>query len=464
MAMQIHGAGGNVELLRVKPAAVAGMFYPSDPGTLRTQVAEFLQHARKVTAAPPKAVIAPHAGYRYSGPVAGSAYAPLRALAGTVTRVMLLGPAHRVGFRGVAVSTAEAFNTPLGAVAVDADAIRLARGFPFVAERDAAFAEEHSLEVHLPFLIETLRSFRLVPLLVGDAEPEDVGRLIDALWGGPETLIVISSDLSHFHDYDTACRRDAVTSKAIESLDYAAIGYGDACGRNAVNGLLYLAKGRGLSAQTIDLRNSGDTAGGRDRVVGYGAYLLHEAGGNRLSYADRRMLLGVAASSIRHGLETGGPKAVDPGEFTQPLREQRASFVTLKLDSQLRGCIGSLTASRPLVEDVSFNAHAAAFSDKRFEPVTADEAARLAISISVLSPSEPLEAASEAELLAKLRPGVDGLVIEEGKRRGTFLPAVWENLPEPADFLRQLKQKAGLKPDYWSERLRFRRYSVESFS
>ncbi|MDH3315294.1 MAG: AmmeMemoRadiSam system protein B [Gammaproteobacteria bacterium] len=464
MAMQIHGAGGNVELLRVKPAAVAGMFYPADAGSLRAQVSAFLDAARPVKTSPPKAVIAPHAGYRYSGPVAGTAYAPLRALAGTVKRVVLLGPAHRVGFRGISVSTAEAFNTPLGAVPVDADGLRTARSFPFVAEHDAAFAEEHSLEVHLPFLTETLGDFRLIPLLVGDVEPTDVGKIIDALWGGPETLIVISSDLSHYHDYETARERDAATSKAIESLDYSAIGYGDACGRNAVNGLLYLARERRLAAETVDLRNSGDTAGGRDRVVGYGAYLFHETDATRLSFGDRRVLLGTAASSIRHGIERGRPKPVNPDEFSDLLREHRASFVTLKLEQALRGCIGSLVASRSLLEDVSYNAHAAAFSDKRFKPVTSEEAARLVISISVLSVPEALSVSSEIDLIQKLRPGVDGLVIEEGKRRGTFLPAVWESLPEPADFIRQLKKKAGLEPAYWSDRIRIKRYSVESFS
>ncbi len=464
MTMRIFGAGGNVELLRVKPPAVAGMFYPADPETLKSQVSAFLDAAQPAESAPPKAVIAPHAGYRYSGPVAGSAYAPLRALAGMVKRVVLLGPAHRVGFSGVAISAAEAFDTPLGAVPVDADGIRLSRSFPFVAEHDAAFSEEHSLEVHLPFLIETLKTFRLVPLLIGDANPEDVGRLMDALWGGQETLFVISSDLSHYHDYDTARERDAATSRAIESLDYSAIGYGDACGRNAVNGLLYLAGSRGLTARTVDLRNSGDTAGGRDRVVGYGAYLVYESGSKRISFGDRRVLLGLAANSIHHGIEHGRPKPVEPNEFSDCLKELRASFVTLKLNGELRGCIGSLVASRTLVEDVCYNAHAAAFSDKRFKPVTAEEAMRLAISISVLSQPEGLSVVSEADLLSKLRPGVDGLVIEEGRRRGTFLPAVWESLPEPADFFRQLKQKAGFKPDYWSDQMQFKRYSVESFS
>jgi hypothetical protein len=464
MIMQIQGPAGTVDLLRVKPPSVAGMFYPADPSVLRKQVRGFLDAVKPADDSAPKAVIAPHAGYRYSGPVAGSAYAPLIPLAGKVKRVVLLGPAHRVPFQGVAINSAEAFSTPLGTVPVDAQGIQTAKQFPFVSQRDAAFAEEHSLEVHIPFLLETLGDFRLVPLLVGDAEPEDIARLIDTLWGGSETLIVISSDLSHFHDYDTARQRDEATSRAIEALDYAAVGYGDACGRNAVNGLLYLGKERGLSVTTVDLRNSGDTAGGRHRVVGYGAYLVRETGSARLPYADRRVLLGLAANSIRHGLDHGRAKPVDPGDYSERLREKRAAFVTLKITKRLRGCIGSLGASRTLVEDVAHNAYAAAFADKRFSPVTADEAPRLDISISVLSPPQPLRFSSESDLIARIRPGVDGLILEEGDRRGTFLPVVWESLPSPREFLRHLKQKAGLPADYWSNSIRIKRYTTESFS
>jgi len=464
MAIQMRGTGGTVELLYVKPPAVAGTFYPADAEVLRTQVRGFLDAASLAGNGAPKAVIAPHAGYRYSGPVAGTAYAPLRKLAASIKRVVLLGPAHRVPFRGVAISGADAFGTPLGTVPIDAEGMRVAQSFPFVQKLDAAFAEEHSLEVHLPFLIEALRDFKLVPLLVGDADPADVGRLIDALWGGSETLIVISSDLSHYQDYETARRLDSETSKAIEALDYSAIGYGDACGRNAVNGLLSLARNRGLSAETVDLRNSGDTAGGKDRVVGYGAYLFREAAAARLSHADRRVLLGIAANSIRHGLEHGKPKPVIANDHPECLREKRASFVTLKQDGALRGCIGTLVASRTLVEDVAYNAHGAAFADKRFAPVTSGEAPGLAIGVSVLSTPEPLAFSSEEDLIGRIRPGIDGLILQAGDRRGTFLPSVWETLPEPREFLRQLKKKAGLAQNYWSEEIRMQRYTAESFS
>lgn len=256
-----------------RPPAVAGSFYPADPKQLRTMVDGYLASAQADDVAP-KAIVVPHAGYVYSGPVAASAYARLKALRGRITRVVLLGPSHRVGFEGLALSSADYYDTPLGRIPLDRHAEELLADLPQVRVYDAAHAREHSLEVHLPFLQEALGEFTLVPLVVGDAAPPAVGEVLERLWGGPETLIVISSDLSHYHDYATAQRLDRATSQAIESLRYEDIGYDAACGRNPVNGLLYVARKRGLHARTIDLRNSGDTAGPRDRVVGYGAYVI----------------------------------------------------------------------------------------------------------------------------------------------------------------------------------------------
>ncbi|MBI5782263.1 MAG: AmmeMemoRadiSam system protein B [Gammaproteobacteria bacterium] len=257
----------------VRNPAVAGLFYPDDPQALRGMLADYLGavHAKDAV---PKAIIAPHAGYIYSGPVAASAYARVKPARGRVTRVVLLGPAHRVGFHGLALSSADYFLTPLGRIAVDQEAVKKISDLPQVYVMDAAHAQEHSLEVHLPFLQEVLGEFSLVPLVVGDAEPGEVAEVLDLLWGGPETLIVISSDLSHYHDYKTAQRLDQATSQAIEQLRIEDIRYDDACGRNPVNGLLHVARRRGLKARTVDLRNSGDTAGSHDRVVGYGAYVF----------------------------------------------------------------------------------------------------------------------------------------------------------------------------------------------
>lgn len=272
----------------VRSCAVAGMFYPANPAELRAQIDAFLNAVSEfesdirsdtqsdIQLPAPKALIAPHAGYIYSGPVAASVYARLRTVRDTIRHVVLLGPAHRVGFQGFAASRAAAFATPLGRIPLNQAALAEIAAVPGFTFMDRAHAQEHSLEVQLPFLQTVLADFSLTPLVVGDAEPKQVGKLLQTLWGGAETLIVISSDLSHYHDYDTACRRDRETSQAIIELRYEDIGYGDACGRNPIGGLLWLAQQIGLKGEIVDLRNSGDTAGPRDQVVGYGAYVFRE--------------------------------------------------------------------------------------------------------------------------------------------------------------------------------------------
>jgi len=259
----------------LRSPAVAGLFYPSDPGQLTTAVRGYLAAAGHTADGPaPKALIAPHAGYVYSGPVAGSAYARLAPALGRVRRVVLLGPAHRVFVRGLAAPSADAFETPLGPVRVDHEAIQALLDLPQVEIDDDVHAPEHSLEVQLPFLQLVLGDFSLVPLAVGDATPEEVTEVLERLWGGPETLLVVSSDLSHYLDYEAARRLDAETSRAIEELREEALGRDSACGRIPIRGLLAAAKHHGLGVETVDLRSSGDTAGPRNEVVGYGAYVF----------------------------------------------------------------------------------------------------------------------------------------------------------------------------------------------
>jgi AmmeMemoRadiSam system protein B len=262
-------------MTRIREAAVAGSFYPADPGALRATVLRLLDQAPAAEGPAPEALVVPHAGYIYSGPVAATAYARVRPYRDRYRRVVLLGPAHSVAFEGLALSAAGAFRTPLGEVAVDR-AAGDALDHPDVRSFDAAHAPEHSLEVQLPFLQCVLDSFDLVPLVVGQALPGTVAEVIEQLWDGPETLIVVSTDLSHYHAYDAARRRDFRTCRAVESLDHREIGHSDACGATPLRGLLVAARRRGLQAVTLDLRNSGDTAAGRDRVVGYGAWMLVE--------------------------------------------------------------------------------------------------------------------------------------------------------------------------------------------
>ncbi len=256
----------------VREPAVAGQFYPEDPAELRALVDRFLRDADRKEGAAPKALIAPHAGYVYSGAVAASAYACLAPYRDVYSRVVLLGPCHRVPVAGMAVSGADAFRTPLGDIPVDRDSVAAleAKG---VRIFEPSHQYEHSLEVQLPFLQRVLGEFSLVPVVVGEARPQAVANLLELVWGGPETLIVVSSDLSHYLDYDTARAQDSTTCRRIEHLD-TDIGHDDACGATPLRGLLLAAKRRGMEVATLDLRNSGDTEGDRDFVVGYGAWMF----------------------------------------------------------------------------------------------------------------------------------------------------------------------------------------------
>lgn len=258
----------------VRQPAVAGAFYPDNPEALKAMLEGYLQQITPVDKVP-KAIIVPHAGYIYSGEVAASAYARLLPKRQIIKRVILLGPSHRVGFTGLALSHAEAFRTPLGDIPLDTDAIASLSHYPFVEYRDQAHLSEHSLEVQLPFLQITLDSFCMIPMVAGDCPAEQIEQVLELFYGKEDTLIVISSDLSHFHDYATAQRMDKATSKTIEQLAYQHLDYDSACGRVPVSGLLALAKKKSLKIETIDLRNSGDTAGDKSRVVGYGAYVIN---------------------------------------------------------------------------------------------------------------------------------------------------------------------------------------------
>jgi len=450
---------------------VAGQFYPGQAAQLQQDVDAMLQHAQ-TGAACPKALVAPHAGYIYSGPIAAEVYARVRNGRDRISRVILLGPSHRVGFHGIATSSADFYVTPLGQVPLDKTAIRQVEDLPGVSGLDEAHALEHSLEVHIPFLQRCLNAFTLVPLVVGQADPASVARVIEALWGGPETLVVISSDLSHHLPYDEARTKDAGTVQRIEARDSSITG-DQACGCRPLNGLLEVLRHRDLPITTVDVRNSGDTAGSRDRVVGYGAWVVYENGAETdavdsenesLNLVQRQQLLYLARAAIMHGFSGGGEMNIQLQHYHPALRAQRSSFVTLNLHGQLRGCIGSLVATRMLVLDVANNAAAAAFNDRRFKPLKPAEFADLDLHISVLSPARPLLVNSRDELLEHLRPGIDGLILQEGNHRSTYLTSVWEKLPDPDQFVSELRAKAGLPKEGWSDAMQVSIYTTEEFS
>jgi AmmeMemoRadiSam system protein B len=259
--------------MRARPSVVAGTFYPEDPKELRQTVESLLAKVSERGPAP-KAIVAPHAGYVYSGPIAATVFARLRDARDSIRRVVLLGPAHRVSVRGIGTSSADAFETPLGEISLDRDLITQLEGLPCVSVADRAHAPEHCLEVELPFLQVVLASFSLVPLVVGDATIAEIESVLEMCWGGAETLVVVSSDLSHYYEYATARRMDEATANAVVDLAPENIGEEDACGRVPLRGLLSFAKRRGMSAERLDLRSSGDTAGSKREVVGYGAFAL----------------------------------------------------------------------------------------------------------------------------------------------------------------------------------------------
>lgn len=450
--------------MSTQPAGVAGYFYPAEPDALAAGVDASLAKAES-PAVDPKAVIAPHAGHVYSGDIAGAAYRLLGRRRGEIKRVVLLGPTHRTPVRGVAVSPADAWETPLGEIAVDAKARDAVGDLPNVVVSSTPFEGEHSLEVQLPFIQRALGDVAVLPILVGDPAPGQVSDILARLWGGPETAIVVSSDLSHFHDYDTASAKDAETCQGIERLSAQVLEGHRACGYLAIAGLLDQALRRDLRVTSLDVRNSGDTAGDRSRVVGYGAFALEYAHGARLSDGDRNTLIDLARQVVRRASQDGGkaPAININGVLPRTLTAQRATFVTLTIDGHLRGCRGSILPQRTLVADVADNAFQSAFGDPRFPPLSPGELDRLDFHIAILSTPRRIAAASEAELLRAINPDREGLFIRDGDRQALFLPSVWEQIPDPLAFVRQLKLKAGLAPNHWSRSFEAYRFTTESF-
>ncbi len=398
--------------------AVAGMFYPADAAGLGDEIATCLaaDASPDVASGLLKALIVPHAGYVYSGGIAGRAYRRLSPSAGRIRRVVLLGPCHRVAVRGLAAPGAQAFATPLGDIPLDRAALHGLADLPQIVQSDAAHAQEHSLEVQLPFLQSVLGRFELVPLAVGEAAVAEVAEVLERLWGGDETLIVISSDLSHFHAYREARSIDGATAERILALEQLT-SFEQACGALPINGLLAVARRRGLRIERVAQCNSGDTAGDKGRVVGYASFALYQPEPDQDDLGPA--LLARARNAIAARL--GQPAVAEPDHAA--LKQPGATFVTLTQDGELRGCIGSLEAHRPLDRDVGANAVAAAFSDPRFPPLTLAELPRTRIEVSLLTVPQAMRFDSEADALGQLRPHVDGVILDAGRGGGFGLSA-----------------------------------------
>lgn len=446
---------------------VAGYFYPAEREKLINYVNQFSQPLRQNQPLP-KIIISPHAGFQYSGAVAGQGYSVLLKLKDIVKRVVLLGPSHHYRLTHIAAPSVEAFATPLGNIPVDKKAIEEIVKMPQVEVIDTAFKSEHCLEVQFPFLQLLLDDFSIVPLLVGHADIREVTAVIEKLWGGDETLFIISTDLSHYHDYETARKMDTQTANAIINLTPDKIKDNQACGAYPLRAALEVAKKHHLHVETIAMCNSGDTAAGKknkERVVGYGAYHLLADDMNKLTKNEKDILLKQARHSIRYGLSHQSVMPINLAEYSHTLRQNEATFVTLHINRKLRGCRGNLVPNKPLIESVVANAYAAAFDDPRFSELTTDEELEVDLSISLLSPMKPITVKSQKDLIKQVRVGIDGLLLvgEKGKQ-GTFLPSVWQSFKEPEEFINQLKIKAGYTEKDWSDNWKFFRYQAEEIS
>jgi hypothetical protein len=448
----------------VREPAVAGLFYPDDAADLRAAVTGHVDRAPAPEGpAEAGALIAPHAGYRYSGATAGVAYRMVAERQGLIQRVVLAGPAHRVPVEGVGVgvTSARAWRTPLGEVPVDVEACgRLVSAGAAVAA-DEAHAPEHSLEVHLPFIQQVLGPVPIVPLLVGRCLASVVAAALELAWDDHATLVVISSDLSHYLDEDEARARDDRTRQAIIEGRAGDIGPYDACGSVAVTGLMVAAQHRDVVPRTLALSTSADASGDRTRVVGYGSFAFEPP--RPLLPVEGDWLVARARAAIAHELRTGTVDPLDDEDVPERLCLPGASFVTLDYAGDMAGCIGSLEPSRPLWRDVALNARGAAFADPRFDALAAADLDHTDITVSVLSTMERLPSEPEA-LAAALRPGADGLMVEAEGSRGTFLPSVWHKLPTPASFVRSLMAKADLPPEPWPDDVRAWRYTTDEFT
>jgi MEMO1 family protein len=437
------------------------MFYPAAPDALNALIADARKRARPDGGVAPKVVIAPHAGLVYSGSVAATAFGAWARRPEPPRRIVIIGPAHRVAFSGVAIHPASKWRTPLGEIPVAGVTHAELAQTPGVVVDPRPFLGEHSLEMHLIMLQAMLPArFEIVPILVGDAHPQQVAEALRRVWGGPETVVAISSDLSHFLDQKNALAIDSDTARRIETLDAAALDGRRACGFLPIRGALEIAAERDMRVSGLHLATSADVGADASRVVGYGAFALEYAASARLAETDRERLLSACMVALGLATQTGGRGPPPPtlAAGSPALAAWRATFVTLTENERLRGCIGSLDPRRTLIDDAVANTAQAAFADPRFPPLKESELIGLRLDVSILSYPRPIPAGSESEVVAALEPDRDGLILSAGKRRALFLPSVWRHLPDPHAFVRQLMAKAGFDSNRRAEGLEARRF------
>ncbi len=467
---------GAVNAGDIRKPVYAGSFYPGTRSELTTFIEELTNRAKQTNVqnlphTSIKALIMPHAGYIYSGLTA--AHISLVLKENQFNRVIVLAPDHRVGFKGGAISDVTAYETPLGLIPLNEDAVRLRRNKYLFQTIPASDRLEHSVEVVLPFLQYYLKKFELIPIVIGPGNIDSYSAALDPLFD-KKTLLVASSDLSHYLPYSEAVDRDRKTIQMILNLNAGKLLKQDnaACGKIPILIVINMARRHGWPPIFLHYSNSGDTAGDHSRVVGYAAIAFY--GGSsmqknnnttrHLSKHQGQALGRLARKAIMEKLGLKSAKTESDPMTDNCFQEHRGTFVTLTINKQLRGCIGNLESTESIMAGIKRNAVNAAFHDPRFAPLKADELDQVGIEISILTEPQPLEYRGSKDLLTKLRPHVDGVILRKGTASATFLPQVWEQLPEPEHFLSHLCRKAGLSADTWEKtQLEISTYQVQYF-
>lgn len=458
----------------------AGSFYPADAPELARMIDRLTQKAQKTRVRIPRdkalrALIMPHAGYVYSGWTAAHASQVLKR--NQFSKVVLIGPDHKIGIRNGAICDAAAYQTPLGRIELHADTAGLRRQPALFQSLPLSMDSEHSLEVILPFLQTYLGKFDLVPIIVGRADVAPLAEALNTLIDD-NTLLVVSSDLSHFLDYSDAVSMDRETVAGIIDLDPTMLvsKANRACGLTSLLILTEIARRNHWQPVLLHYSNSGDTAGSRSRVVGYttiaffGDQLMDKQHDSKAGFSEEQgqVLVKLARHTIMEKLGRNIPDS-QPDMNAPLLKDEKfnshcGTFVTLKIRGQLRGCIGNLSSTETVWDGVKRNAINAAFHDPRFSAITAKEFDQIKIEVSILTEPHPLEYRNGKDLTQKLRVNVDGLIIRKGHASATFLPQVWEQLPRPEEFLSHLCMKAGLPSDAWKDpELEVLTYQVQYF-
>lgn len=431
---------------KIKPASIAGTFYSDNADELRQQIDGFKKESKNLYELTSRAVIVPHAGLVFSGRLA---YEGISMLDKGVKNLFIFAPAHAVAFDGLVLSGYDAWQSPLGEIKINQvicdDIVK-----DFDAEfNDNAIEPEYSIEIQVPIIQSVFGDkVSIVPILIGRESFDVVAKIIAKYYSDTENGFIISSDLSHFLTNEQAINLDHTTAQMIESGNLENFRYEQACGAVGIAGLVQFANDNGYSLIRIDMANSASVTGDNNRVVGYGCWFLYEGDKNRFikdNYSDFVLSLVhliIKATIYKNNVTIKYPQVMD---------EFGACFVTLEKFNQLRGCIGSIIAYRPFINDLIEHSKDAAFNDHRFNPVTEDELNDIKAAVSILTEPRKIEFKGEEELLEKIVPNRDGIIIKDGEYQAVYLPSVWEELSDKVLFLNSLKLKAGLPADYFSD-------------